>query len=103
MDFAHPPLKIPAFAFICDQGKRAAVALGRFLLGTEPAQQVRSRGVQQMEIIELGCLRQLIDDLQTRAWAVRHGARQSQPFDDVEVSKNFPAGWLDVASVAKAG
>jgi len=28
------------------------------------------------------------------AWARRHGARQSHEFDDIEVMKNFPAGWL---------
>jgi UDP-glucose 4-epimerase len=27
-------------------------------------------------------------------WATRHGARQSQTFEDIEVTKNFPAGWL---------
>ncbi len=29
------------------------------------------------------------------AWAKRHGARQSHPFADIEVTKNFPAGWLE--------
>lgn len=28
------------------------------------------------------------------AWARQHGARQSQEFDDIEVTKNFPSGWL---------
>jgi UDP-glucose 4-epimerase len=27
------------------------------------------------------------------AWAKRHGARQSQIFEDIEVTKNFPLGW----------
>jgi len=28
------------------------------------------------------------------AWAKHHGPRQSSVFDDIEVTKNFPAGWL---------
>jgi len=28
------------------------------------------------------------------AWAKQHGPRQSSVFDDIEVMKNFPAGWL---------
>jgi len=28
------------------------------------------------------------------AWAKQHGPRQSSVFDDIEVTKNFPAGWL---------
>jgi len=32
------------------------------------------------------------------AWAKQHGARQSRPFDDIEVTKNFPVGWLQSAA-----
>jgi UDP-glucose 4-epimerase len=28
------------------------------------------------------------------AWARQHGPRASQPFEDIETLKNFPAGWL---------
>jgi UDP-glucose 4-epimerase len=36
-------------------------------------------------------------------WAIEHGARQSTPFNDLEVTKNFPLGWLDVAGVSQSG
>ena len=36
------------------------------------------------------------------AWVRDHGARQSRVFDDMEVMKNFPAGWLRQAEAAKA-
>jgi UDP-glucose 4-epimerase len=29
------------------------------------------------------------------AWVKQHGARQSQKFENIEVTKNFPAAWLD--------
>jgi UDP-glucose 4-epimerase len=28
------------------------------------------------------------------AWVKQHGARQSQKFENIEVTKNFPAAWL---------
>ena len=28
------------------------------------------------------------------AWVKRYGARTSKKFEDIEVMKNFPAGWL---------
>jgi UDP-glucose 4-epimerase len=34
-------------------------------------------------------------------WAIRHGARKSSVFEDIEVMKNFPAGWLEAAAGAK--
>ena len=33
------------------------------------------------------------------AWARQHGARQSVVFEDIEVMKNFPEGWLQVSRV----
>jgi UDP-glucose 4-epimerase len=29
------------------------------------------------------------------AWVREHGARQSQKFEGIEVTKNFPKAWLD--------
>jgi UDP-glucose 4-epimerase len=29
------------------------------------------------------------------AWVKKHGARKSQKFENVEITKNFPAAWLD--------
>lgn len=36
------------------------------------------------------------------AWAIQHGARQSRPFEDIEVMKNFPAGWLDTTALSES-
>jgi UDP-glucose 4-epimerase len=33
------------------------------------------------------------------AWAKKHGARKSREFDDIEIRKNFPAGWLPQESL----
>ena len=35
-------------------------------------------------------------------WARAHGSRKSHVFEDIEVMKNFPAGWLE-APVAGGG
>jgi UDP-glucose 4-epimerase len=35
-------------------------------------------------------------------WARQHGARHSQVFEDIEVTKNFPLGWLPATSCATA-
>jgi UDP-glucose 4-epimerase len=29
------------------------------------------------------------------AWVKEHGARKSQKFENIEVTKNFPVAWLD--------
>src|SRR5438132_5806001 len=48
LNFAEPPLEKPALAVVGDQGERARVALCRFLRGSEPPQQVRPGGMQQV-------------------------------------------------------
>jgi UDP-glucose 4-epimerase len=29
------------------------------------------------------------------SWVVRHGARTSRKFEDIEVMKNFPVAWIE--------
>ncbi len=36
-------------------------------------------------------------------WVKSHGARQSRAFEGVEVQRNFPAAWLDMAAVETRG
>src|SRR5205809_2130205 len=76
VDLAQPPLEKSALGVIGDQRERSRVALRRFRRGSDAAQQVGARGMEQVIAVEVAGGGQRLDEGERRAGAVHHGDRR---------------------------
>src|SRR2546422_23537 len=72
---AQPPLEKSALGVIGDQRERSRVALRRFRRGSETAQQIGARGMQQVVAVEVAGGGQRFDERERRSRAVHHRDR----------------------------
>ena len=71
LKFAQPPFEKAALAVVRNQRKRAPVTAGSFLGGPHSAEQIRTRSVKQVIILEVAG-RKCINDCQCRLGTVHH-------------------------------
>src|SRR5207245_3720566 len=76
LNFAQPPREKSALGVIRDQRERSRIALRCFLRGSQAAQQISPRGVQQVVAVEVAGSGQRLDEGERRARAVHHGDRR---------------------------
>src|SRR5947208_16933556 len=76
VDLAQPPLEKSALGVIGDQRERSRVALRRFRRGSDAAQQVGARGMEQVIAVEVAGGGQRLAEGERRLSADHHGDRR---------------------------